>query len=217
MASTLRLLALLVLAAASADAVTIVISNNCSYPVWPAALPGGGAELFPGNAWFLDVPAGTRNGRVWARTGCGFIINETLGQCQTGDCGGTLICKQVGAPPATLAEYSLGAGAGGVDYFDISLVHGFNAPMAFRPSGDAKCPRGGPSCPVQEITFNCPFEQRAKGGCNNPCDGKANCGPNNGTEYFKKACPETITYPKDTSNTIYTCPAGTNYEITFCP
>jgi hypothetical protein len=62
---------------------------------------------------------------------------------------------------------------------------------------------------VQEITFNCPSEQWRVAGCGNPCDGKSSsCGPNDGTEYFKKACPQTITYPRDTTNTIFTCPAG---------
>jgi hypothetical protein len=222
MASVLRLLAVLLLTAATAaDVVTIVVTNKCGYTVWPAALPGGGTVLNTGESWSIHVPAGTRNGRVWGRTGCGFITNGTmLGQCQTGDCGGTLACSKVGFSPATLAEYSLGTGRGGADYFDVSLVHGFNAPMSFLPSGGSgasRCVRGGPSCPVQEITFDCPFEQRAKAGCNNPCDGKGSCGPNNGTEYFKKVCPQTITYPRDTTNTIYTCPAGTNYVITFCP
>ncbi|KAL6637181.1 hypothetical protein ACP70R_024753 [Stipagrostis hirtigluma subsp. patula] len=219
MASVLRLLALLVAAAAmSADAVTIVVTNKCAYTVWPAALPGGGTELNTGERWRINVPAGTRNGRVWARTGCGFVVNGTLlGQCQTGDCGGTLACGKVGAQPATVAEYSLGGGGGGADRFDISLVRGFNAPMAFLPAGGARCARGGPSCPVQDITFDCPSEQRQKAGCANPCNGKSSCGPNSGTEYFKKACPNTITYPRDTRNTVYTCPAGTNYEITFCP
>jgi hypothetical protein len=212
----LRVVALLLAAVACADAVSIVVTNKCGYTIHPAAIPGGGTELNTGDSWFIDVPAGTQNGRVWGRTGCGFVINGTLGQCQTGDCGGTLVCRRVGAEPITLAEYSLGKA---MDYFDISLVHGFNAPMSFLPTGDgaSKCARGGPSCPVQEITFDCPFEQRRKAGCGNPCDGKASCGPNNGTEYFKQRCPQTITYPKDTRGTVYTCPSGTNYEITFCP
>lgn len=217
MPSLLHLLPLLLLTATSCtDAVSIVITNKCAYTVWPAALPGGGTELNTGDSWFLDVPSGTRNGRVWGRTGCGFVINGTLGQCQTGDCGGTLVCSKVGAEPVTLAEYSLAGGSGGTDQFDISLVHGFNAPMSFLPSGGAKC--GGPSCPVQDITYDCPSDQRRVAGCGNPCDGQgSSCGPNSGTEYFKKSCPQTITYPRDMSNTVFTCPAGTNYEITFCP
>lgn len=220
MASVLRVLALLLVGAAVADAASIVVTNKCAYTVWPAALPGGGTVLNTGESWPIDVPAGTRSGRVWGRTGCGFVTNGTLGQCQTGDCGGTLACSKVGFEPITLAEYSLGGT--GADRFDISLVHGFNAPMSFLPAsgggGGARCGRGGPSCPVQEITFDCPSEQRRVAGCGNPCDGKSSsCGPNNGTEYFKKACPQTITYPRDTTNTVFTCPAGTSYEITFCP
>ncbi|KAJ1294297.1 hypothetical protein BS78_01G135500 [Paspalum vaginatum] len=219
MASVLHLLAVLLVAAAGADAVTIVVTNKCGYTVWPAALPGGGgAQLNTGDSWSINVAPGT-SGSVWGRTGCGFITNNgtQLGQCQTGDCGGTLACATLGFSPITLAEYTLGS-HGGTDYFDISLVHGFNAPMSFLPAAGASgCARGGPSCPVQEITFDCPSDQRAKAGCNNPCDGKSGCGPNNGTEYFKKACPETVTYVGDTDNTTYTCTSGTNYQITFCP
>nr|TKV92176.1 LOW QUALITY PROTEIN: hypothetical protein SEVIR_9G146900v2 [Setaria viridis] len=193
MASVLCLLGVLLAAA-------IVVTNKCGYTVWPAALPGGGTVLNTGDSWSIDVPAGTRNGRVWGRMGCSFIANGTLGQCQTGDCGGTLFGK-VGFSPVTLAEYSLGGGSG-ADYFDISLVHGFNAPMSFLPSG------GGAS--RRSITFNCPFEQRAKAGCNNPCDGRSgSCGPNNGTERSRTTGAR--------ATPIYTCPPGTNYEITFCP
>ncbi|WVZ60028.1 hypothetical protein U9M48_010100 [Paspalum notatum var. saurae] len=216
MASVLRLLAVLLLAAAAAsDAVTIVVTNKCAYTVWPAALPGGGgAQLNTGDSWSIDVAPET-SGSVWGRTGCGFITNNgtQLGQCQTGDCGGTLACSKLGFSPLTLAEFTLGS-HGGTDYFDISLVHGFNAPMSFLPAAGGRCARGGPSCPVQEITFDCPSDQRATAGCNNPCDGKSGCGPNNGTEYFKKACPETVTYVGDTDNTTYTCTSGTNYQIT---
>ncbi|RCV41583.1 LOW QUALITY PROTEIN: hypothetical protein SETIT_9G148400v2 [Setaria italica] len=211
---------LCLLAAAAADAATIVVTNKCGYTVWPAALPGGGTVLNTGDSWSIDVPAGTRNGRVWGRMGCGFIANGTLGQCQTGDCGGTLVFGKVGFSPVTLAEYSLGGGSGGgADYFEISLVHGFNAPMSFLPSGGgaSRCASAGRRAPCRRsITFNCPFEQRAKAGCNNPCDGRSgSCGPNNGTEYLKKSSPQTITHPRATP--IYTCPPGTNYEITFCP
>jgi len=48
-----------------------------------AVLPGGSTELNTGDSWFIDMLAGMQNGHVWGRTGCGFIINGTLGQCQT--------------------------------------------------------------------------------------------------------------------------------------
>uniref|UniRef100_A0A0D3FM33 Thaumatin-like protein n=1 Tax=Oryza barthii TaxID=65489 RepID=A0A0D3FM33_9ORYZ len=140
--SSVHLLLLVVVLAAAGDAVTFTIVNKCGYTVWPAALPSGdGNQLDPGQSWAVYVPAGTKGARVWGRTGCGFISGGSLGQCQTGDCGGTLRCAAVGAPPVT-----------------------------------------------------CPGELRAKAGCSNPCRGNSTCGPTKDTEFFKKLCPETVTY-----------------------
>lgn len=61
-------------------------------------------------------------GRFWARTWCDASTNY----CLTGDCGSRLECAgNGGAPPASLAEITL-KGAGNLDYYDISLVDGFN-------------------------------------------------------------------------------------------
>jgi hypothetical protein len=70
-------------------------------------------------------------GRFWARTGCNFNRNGQ-GRCVTGDCGNKLQCNGAGGvPPVTLAEVTL-RGAGGLDYYDISLVDGFNVPVQVR-------------------------------------------------------------------------------------
>jgi len=70
-------------------------------------------------------------GRVWARTGCSFNGNGQ-GRCVTGDCGSKLQCNGAGGvPPVTLAEVTL-RGHGGLDYYDISLVDGFNVPVQVR-------------------------------------------------------------------------------------
>ncbi|KAF2295617.1 hypothetical protein GH714_033311 [Hevea brasiliensis] len=65
-------------------------------------------------------------GLMWGRT---FCSEDSTGKfsCLTGDCGsGKLECSGGGAaPPATLAEFKLD-GYGGIDYFDVSLVHGYN-------------------------------------------------------------------------------------------
>lgn len=67
-------------------------------------------------------------GRIWARTGCNFNQNGQ-GHCETGDCGDRLQCNGAGGvPPATLAEVTL-RGSGGQDYYDVSLVDGFNVPV----------------------------------------------------------------------------------------
>ena len=70
-------------------------------------------------------------GRVWARTGCNFDGNGQ-GRCVTGDCGNKLQCNGAGGvPPVTLAEITLN-GAGGKDFYDVSLVDGFNVPVKVR-------------------------------------------------------------------------------------
>ncbi|PPR85430.1 hypothetical protein GOBAR_AA35258 [Gossypium barbadense] len=44
-------------------------------------------------------------------------------------------CSSSGAsPPATIAEFTLN-GAGGLDFYDVSLVDGYNLPMMVSPNG----------------------------------------------------------------------------------
>ncbi|XP_040385590.1 thaumatin-like protein [Oryza brachyantha] len=114
--------------AAGASAATFTITNQCPFTVWPAATPvGGGVQLDPGQTWTIDVPAGTSSGRVWGRTGCAFD-GSGRGGCLTGDCGGVLSCSLSGWPPLTLAEFTLG---GDKDYYNLSVIDGFNVPMSF--------------------------------------------------------------------------------------
>ncbi|KAJ1406045.1 Thaumatin, conserved site [Sesbania bispinosa] len=119
----------------SALAARFDITNRCSYTVWPAALPsGGGRQLNSGETWSLDVAAGTQSGRIWGRTGCSFD-GSGRGSCQTGDCGGALSCTLSGTPPTTLAEFTLNGG-NNQDYYDISVIDGFNVPMEFSPTSN---------------------------------------------------------------------------------
>ncbi|CAL4904855.1 unnamed protein product [Urochloa decumbens] len=129
-------------AAASARAATFTITNNCGYTVWPAGIPvGGGTQLDQGQTWTVNVPAGT-SGRFWGRTGCSF--NGGSGHCDSADCGGALSCTVSGQPPATLAEFTIG---GAQDYYDISVVDGYNLPMAFSCSTGVGLVCREPSCP----------------------------------------------------------------------
>ncbi|KAL6847435.1 hypothetical protein ACP4OV_023288 [Aristida adscensionis] len=133
-ASSAFLLLVAVCFAGGASAATFTITNRCSFTVCPAAIPvGGGRQLGPGQTWTLNVPAGTSSGRVWGRTGCS--VNGGSASCQTGDCGGALSCTLSGRPPATLAEFTIG---GAQDFYDISVIDGFNIGMDFScSSGDA--------------------------------------------------------------------------------
>lgn len=76
------------------------------------------------------------------------------GTCETGDCGGVLQCMGAGGtPPASLAEITLN-GANGDDFYDVSLVDGYNLPIAMQPvGGTGNC--GAPGC-VSNLNLNCP-------------------------------------------------------------
>ncbi|XP_059661733.1 thaumatin-like protein [Cornus florida] len=197
------------------------VLNNCPYTVWAAGVPGGGMRLDPGQTWDINAPAGTTGARIWPRTGCNF---DALGRgsCQTGNCNGLLQCNGFGAPPNTLAEYALNQYQN-LDFFDISLVDGFNVPMDFSPTSNG-CTRGI-RC-TADINGQCPNELRAPGGCNNPCTvfktdeyccNSGNCGPTNFSRFFKERCPDAYSYPKDDQTSTFTCPGGTNYKVVFCP
>ena len=119
---------------------SFTISNYCSQPIWPATLAGAGTPQLPTTGFRLDpgktvqvpAPAGW-SGRLWARTGCAFDAGGQ-GACQTGDCGGRMECAGTGAtPPTTLFEVTLGKAAGDLDYYDVSLVDGYNLPVVAVP------------------------------------------------------------------------------------
>ncbi|XP_009609047.1 protein P21-like [Nicotiana tomentosiformis] len=208
----------------NSDAAIFDVRNNCPYTVWAASVPvGGGRQLDSGQTWTIDVPAGTKGARIWARTGCNFD-GSGHGKCETGDCNGLLQCHAFGVPPNSLAEYALNQ-FNNLDFFDISLVDGFNVPMDFSPTSNG-CTRGI-RC-TADINGQCPNELRASGGhgCNNPCTvfktdnyccNSGNCGPTEFSKYFKDKCPDAYSYPKDDQTSTFTCPTGTNYRVVFCP
>ncbi|KAI5557094.1 hypothetical protein BDE02_18G078800 [Populus trichocarpa] len=199
---------------------TFEIRNQCPYTVWAAALPGGGRRLDPGQSWTITANAGTTQARIWGRTNCIFD-GAGRGTCETGDCNGLLQCQAFGQPPNTLAEYALNQ-FNNLDFFDISLVDGFNVPMDFSPvSGNCR----GIRC-AADINGQCPNQLRASGGCNNPCTvfktdqyccNSGSCGPTDYSRFFKQRCPDAYSYPKDDQTSTFTCPGGTNYMVVFCP
>ncbi|XP_059661732.1 protein P21-like [Cornus florida] len=200
-------------------AAIFTVVNNCPYVVWAGAKPGGGRRLDHGQTWDITVPAGTQGGRVWPRTGCNFDASGR-GKCNTGDCNGLLECNAYGVPPNTLAEYGLNQYMN-QDFYDISLVDGFNVPMEFSPTANG-CPHL--RC-TADIVGQCPNELKALGGCNNPCTvfktdryccNSGNCGPTEYSKFFKDRCPDAYSYPKDDTATKG-CPGGTNYRVVFCP
>jgi Thaumatin family len=148
----MRFVWILFLSVASASTVSLVVTNQCSDTVWPAVGTQAGQgpsdegfELAAGDSKNLSVSPDW-NGRVWARTNCTFD-GAGAGTCGTGDCGGNLTCTAtvrissrrvmyiiltlVQNAPATLAEFNL-PGYENMSFYDISLVDGYNLPLAIQ-------------------------------------------------------------------------------------
>lgn len=129
------------------EGATFTFQNSCKYTVWPGLLPNGGSQLLAdggfelgaGQSMTLNAPVGW-SGRFWGRTGCSFSSSASPSAiaCETGDCGnGKLQCSGTGAAtPATLAEITLAGTQPNVkqDFYDVSLVDGYNIPIAIAPS-----------------------------------------------------------------------------------
>ncbi|XP_058767137.1 thaumatin-like protein 1 [Vicia villosa] len=216
------------------SATTFTFINKCDHTVWPGILGKPdlgttGFELKKGNTQTFQAPTGW-SGRLWARTGCKFD-DSGHGACSTGDCGsGEINCNGNGAtPPATLAEFTLGTNS--ADYYDVSLVDGYNLPMIVEAIG------GSGSCEAtgcgEDLNRRCPSELRVDGGdaCNSACGAfgspeyccsgafasPSSCSPSIYSEMFKAACPKSYSYAFDDATSTFTCTGAADYTITFCP
>ncbi|XP_047335356.1 thaumatin-like protein 1 [Impatiens glandulifera] len=216
---------------------TFTITNNCPYVIWPALLTSSGPiasttgfEL-PSQSTSTIVAPAPWSGRMWARSYCSGG-NDSF-NCQTGNCGSKQIpCNGLGGePPASLIEFTL-AGGGNLDFYDVSLVDGFNLPVTVTARDG--CP--STSCPV-DLNASCPDELALKDpsggkvGCKSACmvygtpeyccNGDhatpSTCGPSKYSEFFKSKCPQAYSYAYDDKTSTFTCPTGGDYRITFCP
>ncbi|XP_077219812.1 thaumatin-like protein 1b [Tasmannia lanceolata] len=226
---------------AGAYSTTFTFTNKCNYTVWAGTLSGSGSpplsqtgfQLNQGVSTSLAAPVGW-SGRFWGRTHCS---SDSAGKfkCATGDCGkGSIPCSGAGAiPPATLVEFTLGKN-GGQDFYDTSLVDGYNLPFSVGPQGGTgNCRTSG--CP-SDLNAVCPPELQLTGsngsiiGCKSACEAfgdpkycctgdygsPTTCKPTNYSKIFKKACPLAYSYAYDDASSTFTC-TGANYALTFCP
>ncbi|XVE48876.1 hypothetical protein DITRI_Ditri01bG0037100 [Diplodiscus trichospermus] len=229
-------LIVLLLTSKGVSGASFTFVNRCDNTVWPGILANAGSprldstgfELPKGSSRSFQAPTGW-SGRFWGRTGCKFDGSGS-GTCLTGDCGsGQMECNGLGAaPPVTLAEFTLGTG--GQDFYDVSLVDGYNIPMIVEGSGGSGlCSSTG--C-TTDLNRQCPSELRVGDGdaCKSACEAfgspeyccsgaystPATCKPSVYSEMFKAACPRSYSYAYDDATSTFTC-TGADYTVTFCP
>ena len=215
--------------------------NNCHQTIWIGLLgnPGkgnpenGGFQLNGGQTHSVQVGQGWV-GRVWGRTEC-----DGSGHCVTGDCGNKIKCGGAGGiPPATLAEIGFD-GWQGQDFYDISLVDGYNLPAkiipipgTFKKSGNGKYDCNVAGC-NSDLNSICPGELAMKhngktvacksaclvfntdeyccrGAHNKPETCKSSSWPKNYPATFKRACPDAYSYAYDDTSSTFTCRSSGN-------
>ncbi|KAL5561169.1 hypothetical protein UlMin_030916 [Ulmus minor] len=240
-ASLLTILALSFFSETNSASFKLV--NKCENTIWPGLLSGATSPQLPttgfylksGNSKILTIPK-SWSGRLWARTHCSQDSTGKL-TCLTADCGsGKLECGGAGAkPPASLAEFTLN-GTDGLDFYDVSLVDGYNLPMLIIPKGGTKGGCSPTGCLV-DLNGACPKALRVAredgGGsvaCRSACEAFGDpqfccseayntpdtCSPSAFSLYFKHACPRSYSYAYDDKTSTFTC-AGADYVIIFCP
>ncbi|KAK1370322.1 thaumatin-like protein 1b [Heracleum sosnowskyi] len=215
--------------------------NKCRYTVWPGILTGAdrpilnptGFSLKPGKSKTIPAPV-SWSGRIWGRT---FCSTDPAGKfsCLTGDCAsGKVECLGSGAiPPASLAEFTLN-GDSGLDFYDVSLVDGYNLPMLVVAKGGKSGGCVSTGCLV-DLNNGCPNELRVSSGkrgvaCKSACEAFGDpmfccsegfntpdtCRPSVYAQFFKHACPRSYSYAYDDKTSTFTC-RGADYIIIFCP
>ncbi|KAG0457445.1 hypothetical protein HPP92_022286 [Vanilla planifolia] len=226
----------------AAVATTFTFTNKCSSPVWvgtksgfnEAELSKTGFQLLQGSSSCLSAPPGW-SGRFWGRA---FCSTDSSGRfsCLSGDCSaGQVSCNgSTAVPPVTMVEITIGS-CSWQDFYDVSLVDGYNLPISVMPEGgNGDCGTAG--CP-SDLNSQCPQELAVKASdgtvvaCRSPCDsfadpkycctGKYNspktCSPTIYSKYFKNACPNAYSYAYDDQNSTFSCLGPESYSLIFCP
>jgi hypothetical protein len=227
---------------------TFTVVNQCAQNVWVAVQSNSGLPL-PSSSGF-ELAQGQNQtinaisnwgGRIWGRTACSFSGGGTSA-CETGDCGPLQCGGNGGTPPASWAEFTL-SGSSGKDFYDVSLVDGYNLPVRIAPTpggftsdpnqGQYWC--GAPTC-TKDLLQSCPPElqllnnQNQVIACKSAClafgtsqyccsgtnNTSATCPATSYSEVFKAACPSQYSYAYDDKTSTFTC-MSSGYTVTFCP
>ncbi|XP_009142207.1 PR5-like receptor kinase [Brassica rapa] len=242
----LRIALLLFLASHLSVSVTsrsFTIENKCDYTIWPAtynyqgSVDTTGFILEKGEKRTINTTS-SWIGYLWGRTLCSRDSSTGYFSCITGDCdSGNIECSKEGVPPATLAEFNL-ASDGGNDYYDVSVINGYNVPVLVTPE-NGLCKSIG--CDI-DIKKTCPTELWIPDiRSNDPYACRTSCQKNQTRELccvghyqevgippqeckrtiysgtFNRTCPGAYSYAYDNNSSTFTCPYSSNFVIQFCP
>jgi hypothetical protein len=238
------IMTLLLTLSGRAHARQIFLINAMDTGIWAAWLgsvtpEGGGVYIEPnGGKYTLKVPDNWSGGKIWARTGCVFGA-DGKGKCLTGDCGKLRCDGKSPAAPVTMTEWVL-QGSDGQDFYDVSLVDGYNVPVTIKPvagtftkrnSDMFECGTAGCVSDLNQICFAELQVEDASGnvaGCLSACTkfgsdefccahaygSLSRCPPTKYSQLFKSACPYAFSYLYDAETRAFMC-RGADYELTF--
>ncbi|CAG2163542.1 unnamed protein product [Oppiella nova] len=203
------------------------VKNNCPFTVWARTL-GNQGHYNPEGGRFVLTTGASHNfninqgwaGRIWADTLC----QPDGSQCKTGGWG----------TATTLGEWNLAAKTGDMDWYDISLVDGYNVgmcitliPGTFDKQGQDRYNCGEPVC-IEDMLANCPGELAVKDddktiACMSACakfKTEAYCctgahaprdkcvreyWPVDYPSIFKHYCPDAYSWAYDDASSMYAC------------
>ncbi|RVW96713.1 Thaumatin-like protein 1 [Vitis vinifera] len=195
---------------------TFTFVNRCEYTVWPGILANAGSARLDSTGFELPKDTSPLTDLGWVLASLATVgrgpSNATAPCCPAGDTGG------------------VHSRTGGQDFYDVSLVDGYNLPMIVEGSGGSgMCASTG--CTV-DLNQGCPAELKVGDGsaCRSACEAfgspeyccsgaystPATCRPSVYSEMFKSACPRSYSYAYDDATSTFTC-AGADYTVTFCP
>ncbi|TYI56074.1 hypothetical protein E1A91_D11G184300v1 [Gossypium mustelinum] len=180
------------------------------------SFPTTGFSLNPGESTSISIPR-SWTGRIWGRTLC---TQDSSGNfsCLTGDCGTSRPeCSGSSSIQATLAEFGFNDLG---DFYDVSLVGGYNLPLMISPHGGTGGDCNSTGC-VADLNGDCPSELKVVNGsetvaCKSACSAlgepqyccsgeyysPATCQPTSYSQFFKTACPTAYSYAFDDDATV---------------